>query len=284
MYPEQILIPLYQNILRLSLRRGEHTIAKIDTFLFKSQRKITINYENRICIILPPDPHFFRYLIKSHERHISDAIGKLAKNGDVFVDVGANIGYFSAYAAAAVGKQGQVFCFEPEAKNFKCLRVNCELIQRFGFNCSAYNLAVSSTSGKATLNIHRHSTHHAIEDDHHHLDKIENTQVISTVTLDEWTQSQSIKNISLLKVDAEGHEPRVLEGAKRLFEARAINFTILECRSKQLAMFIDNFCKEFSLYQLVWDGGSWRKNTVQSLKFSTECLLSTQPILPTSLC
>jgi len=283
MYPNQILTPLYRNALRLSLRRGEQTLSKLDAFLFKSQRKVTINHEENISIILPPDPVFFRYLLKSHEPHVSNAIGKLVKNGGVVVDVGANIGYFSAYAAAAVGRQGQVFCFEPEAKNFEYLKVNCDLIQRCGFNCSAYNLAASSVKGKASLNIHRYSTYHAIADDDYHLDKIESTQIINTVTLDEWAESQNLKTISLLKVDTEGHEPQVLEGARRLFELKSVDFTILECRSEKLAIFIDDFCKQFGLYQLVHDGRSWYKNTLQALNYTTECLLSTREVSPKSL-
>lgn len=284
MYPEKFLASLYRNVLRLSLGRGEHTLAKLDALLFKSQRQVTISFDGNISVVLPPNPHFFRYLIKTHERHISNAITKLVKNGDLVVDIGANLGYFSAYAAAAAGKQGQVFCFEPEAKNFKYLKVNCDLIQQRGLKCSAYKLAASSACGKAILNVHRYSTYHAIEDDHHHLDKIESTQVINTVTLDEWTESQGIRRISLLKIDTEGHEPRVLEGSRRLFESKAIDFVILECRSKQLASFIDNFCQEFNLHQLAWDGSGWHSANLQSLNYKTECLLSTQPTSPTSLC
>ncbi|NEP01920.1 MAG: FkbM family methyltransferase [Symploca sp. SIO2E9] len=284
MYPDKFLLPLYRNILHLSLGRGEQTLAKIDALIFNLQRKTVIHCNKNISILLPPDPHFFRYLIKSHEQHVSNAISNLAKDGDVVVDVGANIGYFSAYAAAAVGKFGQVFCLEPEAKNFEYLKANCDLIQRSGFNCSAFQLAASSVSGQATLNIHRYSTYHAIEDEQHNLDKVENKQLIKTVTLDEWSQSQALTNISLLKIDTEGHEPKVLEGARQLFEARAIDFVILECRSDYLANFIDEFCKEFSLNQLVWDGQDWHQTTLQSLAYKTECLLSKEPISPTLLC
>lgn len=284
MYPEQLLIPLYHNVSRLLAGRGEHTLAKLDAFLFKFQRQVTIDRNEKISVVLPPDPHFFRYLIKSHEPHISNAITKLLKKGDVVIDVGANIGYFSAYAAAAVGKQGQVFCFEPETKNFEQLKLNCHLIQQRGFNCSAYKLAASSASGKAILNVHRYSTYHAIEDEFHHLDKVEGSQEIDTVTLDAWTEAQGIKKISLLKLDTEGHEAKVLEGARNLFEAKAIDFVILECRSEQLTSFIDNFCQEFNLHQLVWDGHRWHKATLKSLSYKTECLLSIQPLSPTSLC
>jgi FkbM family methyltransferase len=284
MYPAQLLVPIYLNLLRLTSGRGEHTIAKIDALLFKSNRKITINYENNIFIFLPPEPHFFRYLSKSHEQHVSKAIIKLVKNGDVVVDIGANLGYFSAYAAARVGKQGQVLCFEPEAKNFEYLKLNCELMQKSGFKCLAYQLAASSNNGKARLNIHRYSTYHAIEDEFHHLDRVETTQIINTVTLDEWTEAQGLKNISFLKIDTEGHESKVLEGSRKLFERKAVDFVILECRSEQLASFIDNFSREFNLHQLVWDGNKWHQTNLQSLSYKTECLLSLQPILPSLLC
>ena len=47
--------------------------------------------------------------------------------GGVFVDVGANLGYFSMVAARAVGGNGRVFAFEPEPENFRLLQANAEL-------------------------------------------------------------------------------------------------------------------------------------------------------------
>lgn len=47
--------------------------------------------------------------------------------GDVFVDVGANIGYFPVIAAGLVGNGGAVFAFEPDAGNFQLLQANLRL-------------------------------------------------------------------------------------------------------------------------------------------------------------
>jgi Methyltransferase FkbM domain len=140
-----------------------------------------------------------------------------------------------------------------------------------------------SISGKfddrtATLNIHRYSTYHAIEDTHHQLDKVEGTQVIPTVTLDEWVQSQGLPKISLVKIDTEGHEPQVLEGARKLFENKAIDCTILECRSDYIANYIDEFVKTFKLHQFCWDGFNWNPVSLNKIENKTDCLLSTQPI------
>ena len=51
----------------------------------------------------------------------------MLQRGDVFVDVGANIGYFSVLAACLVGEGGQVFAFEPDPDNFRLLRDNVAL-------------------------------------------------------------------------------------------------------------------------------------------------------------
>lgn len=51
----------------------------------------------------------------------------LLQPGDVFVDVGANIGYFSVLAASVVGAQGAVFAFEPDAGNCRLLQASAEL-------------------------------------------------------------------------------------------------------------------------------------------------------------
>jgi len=50
----------------------------------------------------------------------------LLEPGQVFVDVGANLGYFSVLAASCVGPGGKVFAFEPETDNFNLLRRNIE--------------------------------------------------------------------------------------------------------------------------------------------------------------
>jgi FkbM family methyltransferase len=278
MYPEKFLAPIYRNLLNFSSRRGERTLARVDSLLFNFPRTITFNQNGEVSIVLPPDPHFFKYLIKSHETHISNAIQKLLKPGDLFLDIGANIGYFSAYAASAVGKTGQVFCFEPEAKNFEYLQVNCDRLQKLGYNCSAFQLAASSMTGTATLNLHRYSTYHAIEDTHHKLDRVEGMQTITTVTLAQWFQSQALPKISLAKIDTEGHEPKVLEGAIELFEKRLIDFTVLECRSDYIANYIDEFAKQFNLYQFCWDGFRWSPSSLRNIENRSDCLLSTQPI------
>ena len=47
--------------------------------------------------------------------------------GDVFVDIGANIGYFTSLAASIVGERGRVLAIEPGASNTKFLMLNKQI-------------------------------------------------------------------------------------------------------------------------------------------------------------
>lgn len=284
MYPYKVLMPIYQYLLRLSAGRGEHTLAKLDALMFRSFRGLTISSTDTATITLPPDPHFFRYLTKSHEQHVSNAISKLATRGGSVIDVGANIGYFAAYAAATIGRQGKVFCFEPAPLNFYYLQKNCASLQKQGFDCFANQLAVGSHVGTAILNLHRHSTYHALEDALHSLDQIEKKVQVKTVSLDEWAKTNKISDVCLVKIDTEGYEAKVLEGARTLYETRSVGVTVLECRSNQVATLIDDFCQEFRLYQLIWNGDRWISSTLQSSENKVECILSRNPISPAALC
>ena len=60
-------------------------------------------------------------LNKIHEKSTTDLFKKIIKEGDVVVDLGANIGYFSLLASKLVGSKGKVFSFEPEPKNYQYL-------------------------------------------------------------------------------------------------------------------------------------------------------------------
>ena len=78
------------------------------------------------CVVQMKDPKFlihvnprngavdeYVYMHKSWETSIMDTLKKELSKGDVFVDVGANIGCFTLAASVLVGEKGKVFAFEP---------------------------------------------------------------------------------------------------------------------------------------------------------------------------
>lgn len=276
MYPQKLLIPIYKNVLKASHGRGAHTLAKLDVFIFKNKREIFIDETKNISLFLPANPHFLGFVLKTHEQHVTNMMAILLKDGDTVVDVGANVGYFSTWAAVFVGKMGRIFALEPEEKNLEILAENTKSLRERGFNCQEFGLAASNSTGTAVLRLHRHSTYHSIDDEHHILDKVEATQIINTVKLDDWVLDSGIERISLLKVDTEGHEIQVLEGARDLYEAKRVDYTILECRSQHIYKYVSSFCKEFNLALSIWDGSQWHSDDLDDVEPKLECLISNE--------
>ncbi|MFA5249249.1 MAG: FkbM family methyltransferase [Candidatus Paceibacterota bacterium] len=127
------------------------------------------------------------------------------KNGDVFVDVGANIGLLTVIAAGAVGEEGKVVSIEPHPKIFGFLRKNIKL-NNFS-NVEAHNLAVGDKIGELLFSDHK--------SDEQNMVSTGGSIKVKAVLLDSLV-SPDIKKIDLLKIDIEGYELFALKGASSL--------------------------------------------------------------------
>lgn len=146
------------------------------------------------------------------EPHSTEVVRKLVKSGDVVMDVGANIGYYSVILSKLVGEGGKVYCFEPtdhysyvlqsniEANNTK----NVELI-KLGLSNIRQTLDIQVGANSATL----HSPGKV---------PLNFTERIELVSLDEWVVNHNIEKINFIKVDIDGHEPCFLNGAWNTLE------------------------------------------------------------------
>ena len=83
----------------------------------------------------------------------SELLRRSLKPGARFLDVGANLGYFSVLAAAWVGSAGRVYAFEPEPDNFALLAANLALNGYEG-RVQACRAALSDHNGRAHLLLH----------------------------------------------------------------------------------------------------------------------------------
>lgn len=152
--------------------------------------------------------HFQYY--DSYEPMTTKIISKLIKDGDVVVDVGANIGYYTLLFSRLVGKNGVVYAFEPGPTNFEFLEKNIELN---GYkNIVAEKKAVSDTAG--IIKLYMHETNpggHTIKNAYENLKSID----VESITLQNYF---SDKKICFIKVDVEGAEDLVLKGAGRIID------------------------------------------------------------------
>jgi FkbM family methyltransferase len=134
------------------------------------------------------------------------------KEGDVVLDIGANIGYYTLLAAKIVGKEGKVFAFEPEEKNFFQLKENVR-INNYQ-NVILIKKAVSEKNGKLKFYLHEgDATMHSFFSENKSTKWIE----VETVSLDNFFKGKKIK-IDFIKMDIEGAEFLALQGMKRILK------------------------------------------------------------------
>ena len=150
----------------------------------------------------------FYILANSWEELTTEMFKKVVKEGDVVVDLGANIGYFTLLAARLVGKKGKVYAFEPEPINYSLLLKNIELN---GYdNVIATQKAVSDTSGKVKFYLDKEDTGaHSI----YQLDKGERFIEVEAVNLDDFFKDNQ-HPINVIKMDVEGAEMAAFSGMK----------------------------------------------------------------------
>ncbi|MGB8541382.1 MAG: FkbM family methyltransferase [Candidatus Acidiferrales bacterium] len=127
----------------------------------------------------------------------------------VFVDVGAQIGYFSIVAAALVAERGAVHAFEPDPVSYSRLTRNSHAYPWV----KTYNCVVTNSIGEVTFFrslVPGESGWGAIFNPDGERARISSR----ACTLDSWMSAEKITQIDILKIDVEGAECRVLEGAQ----------------------------------------------------------------------
>lgn len=141
--------------------------------------------------------------------------------GDVVVDVGANVGYFTLIAAQLVGDTGKVWAFEPDPDAFELLRRNVELN---GYkNVTLVPKALGSEPGK--LKLFRHATNRG---DHRIYDPGDGREAVEVevTTLDHYFADAS--RLDLIKMDIQGAECAAVAGAAKTLERGDDTAVIME--------------------------------------------------------
>lgn len=165
------------------------------------------------------------YLRKTYEPAIEKVVNDMLKAGDVFVDVGANVGYFSLMAADIVGSTGQVISIEPNIALCQLVRASARR-NRFG-HWNVVPAGVGDSTGLAKLQIQQSSGVSFIGDTSGKRDRVVDVQMTPILTLDDIIAELSPDTPpKLVKVDVEGLELRVLEGARACLQGRKTHFVV----------------------------------------------------------
>lgn len=136
--------------------------------------------------------------------------------GMKYLDIGANIGYFTVLAASLVGHTGRVHAFEPEPSAFSLLQINCRL-NLCSYWCELARVALADNEGTRMLHSFQHNFGSSSLSDLPQPLLAEfmeqsTAQAVQCTTLDGYYSGRDIL-FDIIKIDAEGAEPLIFSGA-----------------------------------------------------------------------
>lgn len=148
------------------------------------------------------------------EKPIVDLCHKLIQKNDTAIDVGANIGFHTILLSSFVGEKGKVFCFEPIPLLSKTLKRNLWLNDCP--NVITSNKAATDTSGEKVEFYCPTSSNLGLGSLKRNID-LTTSDIIEVETIKLDNLIDEIKtNLSLIKIDVQGEELKVLMGGKKL--------------------------------------------------------------------
>lgn len=148
------------------------------------------------------------YWLGSYELRKRLAFEREISPGSVIYDIGANVGYFSLLASELTGHDGKVYAFEPLPRNIEFLRKHVTLNRMV--NIEVIEAAVSDQGGEASFDLGASSAMGHLADS--------GEISVRMVNLDEMFDAGELQPPDYVKVDVEGAEYAVLQGARKLLE------------------------------------------------------------------
>ena len=161
-------------------------------------------------------PYFYAM---PYEKAVTDAMLTALKPGDVFIDVGAHLGYFSTLAARVVGPSGRVIAFEPHADTRVALSGMLERNQVAPI-VEIVPLALAERDDEVVLHTNdEYPVHSTIEPERSRMRTAMAFRPgprVSAVTLDGWLAERPAlaSRVRCIKIDVGGGEARVLAGMR----------------------------------------------------------------------
>lgn len=150
---------------------------------------------------------------------------------DVLVDVGANVGMYTVWAAKTRGVR--VFAFEPESQNFALLNRNI-FLNGLGDRVNAYCLAMSDAAGLSQLHLSNftpgsscHSFGEQVDYNHVPMQPAYSQGCVSA-RLDDLIASGAVAEPDHVKIDVDGFEPKVVAGMQRIIAGTKLRSLLIE--------------------------------------------------------
>lgn len=150
-----------------------------------------------------------------------DRIEPLISKEDIIFDIGANMGIIANWFAH---RSKQVYAFEPHPDNISTIKSQKKL--RNINNLTLYDIALGEKESKMQLHVKGFHGHHSLGD-------VDNSPTIGKIEvnvrkLDDVFGELNIAKIHFMKIDVEGFEADVLNGASNLLNDKKVNYILFE--------------------------------------------------------
>jgi FkbM family methyltransferase len=150
---------------------------------------------------------------RAYEPHVTTELCRLLAPGKTFIDVGANIGFFSLLAAALVGPSGRCIAVEPNPRNVKLLAAS---VAANGYTniqiCQA-----AATEAPTLLYLNTNHSNGVVSDAGSELEQAMAREIVQGLRLDD--VFPALHRVDVIKLDIEGAEYRAMLGLQRILDA-----------------------------------------------------------------
>jgi len=130
-----------------------------------------------------------------------------------FIDIGANMGLYSIFASKIVGEGGKVLAFEPSKRECSRFKENLRLNNMKNIFLSEIALSDKKVDRELLIADEEHSGHNTLGSFIYPETNLRETVKIKTDTLDALIKKKKLSSVNVIKIDTEGHEYSVLNGA-----------------------------------------------------------------------
>lgn len=196
------------------------------------------------------------YYFGEYEAGTASVLKSILCKGDVFLDVGANIGFLSCIAARLVGDGGFVYAVEPNPEIYKILEKNIALNKLENIN--PFNFALGAEVSKARIYDNLRTNRGSASLIPPKGISEQSGKEINVTTIDTLIRKRQMSIPTLLKIDVEGFELEVLKGASTLLRSSqapilCVEYSYLHTQYRGNTIDIYRFIKsmnDYSFYRL----------------------------------
>ncbi|HAU1685161.1 TPA: FkbM family methyltransferase [Legionella pneumophila] len=220
----------------LTLINSSNSLSLHERILLKQSLVDTVpmDYPNKeILMVADTIPQWGRLQSCKKEPETVKWLEETIQPGDVFYDIGANIGAYSLVASAITQSESITYAFEPGFSTFSTLSQNIYLNK--SSNCIIpFQIALSDATTLVPFHYSNilsgaamHGLEHPVAEEGQPFEPIY-SQTIMSYRLDDFIEQFLIKEPNLIKIDVDGSELRVLKGAEKTLTKPSLRSILIE--------------------------------------------------------